>query len=169
MIEMGHDDAAALYGIYERALQVLSDAEPMIWKLPRTPERDEYVQAHARVVVDILSKLRAPLVLQYPDLDTTGPDGPPDTAMDHEEERTVAALTGAQIALIDSVLLAACARSWRKVARIAAAAMTDGPQELADVPAGFFARRVKALVQSGRLESQGDLDYMRFSEVRLPG
>lgn len=169
MIEMDQNDAAALYGIYERALKVLSDAEAMIWHLPSSPERDEYVQAHARVVVDILSKLRAPLVLQYPDLDTTGPDGPPDTALDDGEERTVAALTDSQIALIDSTLLADCARSWRKVARIAATAKTDGPQELAVVPTGFLARRVKALVQSGQLEARGNLDYMRFSEVRLPG
>jgi hypothetical protein len=39
---------------------------------------------------------------------------------------------------------------------------------LAEVPVGFFVRRVKALVESGKLESKGSLDYMRFSEVRLP-
>ena len=168
MIEMDQDDAAALYGIYERALKVLSDAEPMIWHLPRSPERDEYVQAHAGVVVDILSKLRAPLVLQYPDLDTTGPDGPPETDLNDDEERAAAALTDSQIALIDSMLLANCAPSWRKVARIVMTALATDPGALGDVPTGVFVRRVKALVRSGQLESEGNLDYMRFSEVRLP-
>ena len=37
--------------------------------------------------------------------------------------------------------------------------------QLSDV---FYAERVGALAGSGRLESQGNLAYMRFSEVRLP-
>lgn len=169
MIEMDQDDAAALYGIYQRALKVLSEAEPMIWHLPSSPDRDAYVQAHAGVVVDILSKLRAPLVLQYPHLDTTRPDGPPETDLNDDEERAAAALTDSQIALIDTLLLANCAASWKKVARIVMAALATNPEALADAPLGVFIRRVKALVQSGQLESQGNLDYMRFSEVRLPG
>jgi hypothetical protein len=54
------------------------------------------------------------------------------------------------------------------VARIVGTALTNGPEELAEVPDSFFARRVKALVESGKLESQGNTDYMRYSEVRLP-
>lgn len=167
MIELRQEDAATLYDVYERALKVMAEAEAVIWRLPKAPERDHYVQAHASVIVDILSKLRAPLILQYPALDATRPEGPPDTELDDEEERTVAALTDSQIALIDSALLADCAPSWRKVARIVGMALTKGPKDLSEVPAGFLARRVKALVQSGKIESQGNLDYMRFSEVRL--
>jgi hypothetical protein len=32
----------------------------------------------------------------------------------------------------------------------------------------FYAMRIQTLADQGRLESQGDLNYMRFSEVRLP-
>jgi len=32
----------------------------------------------------------------------------------------------------------------------------------------FYAERIRALADFGRLESQGNLSYMRFSEVRLP-
>jgi len=32
----------------------------------------------------------------------------------------------------------------------------------------FFAERIRLLAKQGRLESQGNLRYMRFSEVRLP-
>jgi len=35
------------------------------------------------------------------------------------------------------------------------------------IPDIYYANRVRALVEAGRLESQGNLDYMRFSEVRL--
>ena len=31
----------------------------------------------------------------------------------------------------------------------------------------FYAHRVRSLVECGKLESNGDLSYMRFSEVRL--
>ena len=169
MIEMELQDATALYDAYERALKALSEAEPAIFRLPKTAVRDQYVQAHACVIVDILSKLRAPLVRQYPQLDTTTPDGPPDTDLNDEEEQAAAALTPSQVANIDGMLIANCAPSWRKVARVVMSALATDPEALADVPTGVFARRVKALVQAGQLECQGNLDYMRFSEVRLPG
>lgn len=167
MIELGREDAAALYDAYERALKAISEAEPVIWRLPKTPERDQFLHAHTGVIVDILSQLKAPLVRQYPELDTTLPEGPPDTELNDEEQRTVVAFSESQVAFIDSVLLADCATSWRKVARIVGTALTHCP-EVADVPIGFFARRVKALVEAGKVESKGNLDYMRFSEVRLP-
>ena len=46
--------------------------------------------------------------------------------------------------------------------------MAKGPEGLVEVPVGFLVRRVKVLVESGKLESSGNLDYMRFSEIRLP-
>ncbi|WP_454914446.1 DUF3658 domain-containing protein [Variovorax gossypii] len=101
------------------------------------------------------------------ELDTSPPEDLPDTELDEKERLAVAALSEAQVAQIDSVLLADCATSWRKVARIVGTALTKGGEELADVPVGFFAQRVKALVESGKLESQGNLDHMRSSEVRL--
>jgi hypothetical protein len=169
MIQLNQEDAAALYGIYQRALDVLTEAEAVLWSLPKQPERDEFVHAHADVIVSILSKLRAPLVLQYPDLDTDVPEGPADTLLDDEEQKAVAGFTEDQVQLIDEMLLAECAPSWRKVARIVGTVSTRGPAEFADIPIGFYALRVRALVVAGKLESQGNLDYMRFSEVRLPG
>jgi len=166
MIQLGQADAAALHDVYQRALKVMAEAEPMIWRLPKTPERDQYLQAHVSIIADILSQLKAPLVLQYPDLETPLPEGLPDSELDDEEQQVVAALSESQVSLIDSLLLADCAPSWRKVARIVGTALTKGSEELAEVPVGFFAQRVKALVESGKLESKGNLDYMRFSEVR---
>lgn len=168
MIELGQEDAAALHDVYERALKAISEAEQVIWRLPKTPERDEYLHAHADVSVDILSRLKAPLVLQYPELDNSLPGGPPDTELDDEEQQIVGAFSESQVALIDNLLLADCAPSWRKVARIVGAAMAKGPEGLVEVPVGFLVRRVKVLVESGKLESSGNLDYMRFSEIRLP-
>lgn len=164
---MNREDAKALYEIYERALAVLSEAEPVLRALPEGEEKSQYWQAHGRIIVDILSKLRAPIVIQYRDLDTDRPKGPPDTLLDPDELEAVDRLTPAVIQRIDDALLADCASTWRKVARIVGTAMMQLSKELPDVPDGFYGTRVIALVNEGRLESQGNLDYMRYSEVRL--
>lgn len=63
MIELGQEDAAALHDVHERALKVLAEAEPVIWRLPKAPERDQYLCAHAGVNLDYMrfSEVRLPL------------------------------------------------------------------------------------------------------------
>lgn len=160
--------AAQLYEIYERALGVLGEAERIIFDSLEGDARDEYSEAHGDVIVEILSKLRAPLVIQYRDLDTHVHEGPPDTLLDADEQAAVDQLDAAQIQRIDDALLSDCVESARKVARIVGNAWMQLRDELVDVPVGFYAQRVKAIVAAGKLESRGNLDHMRFSEVRLP-
>ena len=45
--------------------------------------------------------------------------------------------------------------------------MVDRPERLAGIPDRFYAMRVRALVEAGVLEAQGNLQRMRFSEVRI--
>lgn len=167
-MEFDRPTAGALCEAYDRALKALSDAESIVWNLPDHPEREEYIRAYSNVVAGILSRLRAPLVIQYPDLNPDRPDGPPDTDLDDEEERLAGQLSEAQIAIIDDGLLAGCESAWRKVSRIVGDALDKLPDDLADVPVGFLARRVNALVEAERLEAQGNLHYVCFSEVRRP-
>jgi len=75
MIEIGREDAVALDAVYERALKVLAEAEQVFSHLPKTPERRDYLIGYAEVISDVLSKLRAPLVLQHPDLNAGPSDG----------------------------------------------------------------------------------------------
>src|SRR5689334_454383 len=123
MIERGN--AAALYEIYERTLRTLSEAEPLIQSIDDEPTRLAFVSAQLGVVVDILSKLRAPLVLQYRDLDTEIHEGPPDTLLDSDEQALVHKLTAAQVQRIDEILLSSCGSHWRKVAYVAGRAWTQ--------------------------------------------
>ena len=82
---------------------------------------------------------------------------------------------------IDQAILTCCKPRFLKVARIitdVAKALQmplpmaerlyvdDAPEEPTEVD--FIADRIKALVKAGTLESQGDLDQWRFSEIRLP-
>lgn len=161
------EDAEVLHGLYERAIGVLSESEAVLWNLPKGEGRDDYIHAYGRVVTDILCNLRAPLVRLYPELDTHVPEGPSDLLLEPDEQDAVNRLTTDQVQRIDAALLADCASSWRKVARVVGTAMTLLSEELSEVPAGYYARRVVSLVKRGHLESQGDLEHIRYSEVRL--
>jgi hypothetical protein len=70
--------------------------------------------------------------------------------------------------LIDQAILANCKAQFRKVALIVGnvAIALKVPM---DVDKSLIADRIKALVEAGKLESQGNLDRWRFSEIRLAG
>lgn len=90
-----------------------------------------------------------------------------DEVLSPAESERVAGLSPEQLELIDTALLAQVSTNWRKVARIVGTAMLSMPSRPKGVPDVFFAKRVVLLVEAGRLESQGDLRRMGFSEVRL--
>lgn len=166
-LKMTQDDATFLYEVYERVLGVLSESEAVLWDLPKGIERDEYIHAYGGIVTDVLCKLRAPLVRQYPELDKTGPTGPPDLLMEPDRQEVVDRLTSEQVQQIDAALLADCASTWRKVARVVGTAMMHLSEDLPEIPDSYYAIRIVSLVKRGLLESQGNLEYMRYSEVRL--
>jgi Protein of unknown function/Domain of unknown function (DUF1835) len=74
------------------------------------------------------------------------------------------------ITYFDDLLIACAIERWQKSARVIGEALVsfiDGPfYQVGDFVLGA---RLRALAQSGRLESQGDMAKPRFSEVRLPG
>jgi Protein of unknown function len=87
--------------------------------------------------------------------------------------------------LVDQTILACCQPRFIKVARIIHDVATtlsvpipvermfvDAP-ETSEKPSGlevdFIADRIKALVAAERLESAGNLDRWRYSEIRLTG
>ncbi len=164
---MKQEDAAALYEIYERALKVLSEAEPVLLNLAQGKERMDASQGYLKVIDSILG-MREPWVAQHPAIDTAIREQyAPSTMLDPDEQQAADRLTPEQIQRIDMELLADCMPVWRKSARIVGTAMLALSEELPGVPDGYYAQRVIALVEAGKLESQGKLHYMRFSEVRL--
>lgn len=167
-LNLKHEDAEVLYEVYERALATLAEAEDVLWRLPKSPERDDYFRAYCGVVGDVLWKLRAPVVLQYPHLDTHVPEEESDLLLEPEEQEVVNALTPDQVERIDAALLSDCVRHWRKVARVVGTAMMQLAEELPCVPDSYYATRIVSLVDRRILESQGNLEHMRYSEVRLP-
>ena len=92
----------------------------------------------------------------------------PDPPLNVEQSLRVSRLRQEDLLEMDRVLLSQAAPSFRKVARIVAGAISELSARLPDVPDVYYAQRVRNLVAAGQLEAQGNLQYMRNSEVRLP-
>ncbi|HKV95596.1 MAG TPA: DUF3658 domain-containing protein [Candidatus Angelobacter sp.] len=92
------------------------------------------------------------------EVDDTQPDDP----MTPDEEAAMRLLTPAQIQWVDDCLLSNVSGRWRKVARVFALTMPQLP----DIPLAFLSLRVKHLAASGVIEAAGNLNRMRFSEIR---
>jgi hypothetical protein len=93
----------------------------------------------------------------------------PDPPLDVEQSLRVSKLSQDDLWDIDREILTQSARSFRKVARVVGQVMDKLSTRIPDVPDIYYAQRVRYLVEIGKLESQGDLHFMRYSEVRLPG
>lgn len=95
-------------------------------------------------------------------------DDSPDGEMNAEQAKAAASLSLELVKRIDSHLLSLVVGRNRKVARVVGSAMLDEALRVPGVPDLFYRDRVKLLVQKGLVVAEGNLDYMRYSEVRLP-
>jgi hypothetical protein len=64
------------------------------------------------------------------------------------------------VALIDAALFSQVSSDWRNVARVVGMAILSMPDRASGVPDVYFAQRVALVVESGQLESQGNLRRM---------
>ncbi|MBC7991267.1 MAG: hypothetical protein H7Y19_17035 [Luteimonas sp.] len=164
---MDRDIAKDILTAEERALAALAEAEEAIRRITDETERKQLLGAVSDVIADLLTGIHVTVIQQFPELKPAQEHGQPDTDLTAEDEALVSGLGATELELIDRTLLSECAPSWRKVARVIGATMSSVENSLPDLPDGFYARRIAALVASGKLHCQGNLQYMRFSEVRL--
>jgi len=69
---------------------------------------------------------------------------------------------------MDAALLEDCVLYGRKVARVVGTTFMSTKFRDRDIPLSCFVQRVVELVARGKLVAEGNLNYMRYSEVRLP-
>lgn len=98
------------------------------------------------------------------DDDDFEPIGP----MSPEQAAVAASLSPEMVAKIDAMLLSHARTRERKVAMLVGLTMFDPSTRVPGLPDIFYAQRVRALVERGLLIAEGNLDYMQYSEVRLP-
>ena len=91
-----------------------------------------------------------------------------DQSLTVEQQAKVEALSVVELNAIDNALIENTTHHWRKVARVVMSSMQGLEGRVKGIPDVFYGQRVKALVDSGQLESQGNLNRMRYSEVKRP-
>jgi beta-lactamase superfamily II metal-dependent hydrolase len=105
---------------------------------------------------------------QPPELQPIDAEVPePDPDLTEDEKKIVDKLSQEEIQEIDDVLMSHAHYNWRKVAMIVGLTWNDLKSRERGIPDTFYAQRIRKLVEEGRLESQGNLQFMRFSEVTL--
>lgn len=68
--------------------------------------------------------------------------------------------------LIDASIMNNISNKWQKVAMVIALAMKDMGETFKYIPDSFYAERIIELSASGLIQSQGNLNQMRLSEIR---
>ena len=96
-----------------------------------------------------------------------------DTEMDGEltdqQKALVEQLTEDEIEDIDIALLSfARGKYYRKIAYVVGMTMSRFPVRVEGIPDIFYAQRVRRLVEKGLLVYEGDLNRMRYCEVKIP-
>ncbi len=114
-----------------------------------------------------ISAIQDRIYHQRPDLRPTVPERQPDPNLNKEQQAKVQALSSGAVRKIDELLLAHVAFEWRKVASVVGSSMTDENFNFESIPDIYLAQRVIKLVETEKLESQGNLQFMRYSEIRL--
>jgi hypothetical protein len=85
-----------------------------------------------------------------------------------KEASAVAMLSPTDVEFIDATILSCALPRWLKVAMVVTRTEEKLEAKYPQLSYIFYAMRIQNLADRGRLVSQGDLEYMRFSEVRLP-
>ena len=92
----------------------------------------------------------------------------PDPPLSTEQSRIASSLSPEFVARIDAELLSHARPRSRKVAMLVGLAIGNEAVRVPGLPDLYYSQRVRALVEKGALIAEGNLDFMRYSEVRLP-
>ena len=163
---MDPQTAQNLIAAQEQLRTTLTAATADLMSMPAGEGRTRGLRDLATILVGATEEIRASAVRQCPDLETAEPF--PDTRLDAAGEEFAARITQSDLNFIDRALVENTVSSWRKVARVVGATMVTVDDQFPGISLGFYVQRVEALVQSGQLQAQGNIQFMRLSEVRLP-
>lgn len=101
-------------------------------------------------------------------MDITDNIDPPNPPMTQDQQSVANSLSLEFVQAIDDELISYAISRNRKVVRLVMSTMSNPKLRVPGLPDLFYAQRVKVLVSKGLLISEGNLDYMQYSEVRLP-
>ena len=116
----------------------------------------------------LLGEFQKPIFERHPKLRPTPPkDYIPDPEITEEQRKFINLLSLEKLEEIDNAILSYANQYYLKVARLVSDVLTNKDVHIKGIPSVFYLERIRLLVKNGLLESQGNLHYMRYSEVRL--
>ena len=158
----------SLIKLLSEALEKLETAFGEVLELSREKRDQNYDIENVGMAIGLIRKFQKPIFKRRPDLKPPPPkDYIPDPPLTIEQIELVNKLNEIDIKRIDKTLLSNTCKYWRKVARVVGTTMLELSEHMPGIPNVFYAQRIKHLVEEGKLEAQGNLDIMRYSEVRL--
>lgn len=159
--------AEDIFAACERALASLTELETAVAQVSDSTERQNLLHALSGAIVELLAGVRAPVVLQYRDIEPFDPeDAAPYEPTDEEIGFMRAASKDAELA-VDSMILRECSSQWQKVAKIVGNLIPELDQVDADLPIAYIQARMDELEELGKVEVAGNAWAMRYSEIRL--
>ena len=90
----------------------------------------------------------------------------PDPELTKNDIALVNELTEFDLQAIDELMLSKVSGRWQKSAKIIAQTMIELPNRTPGIPDIFYAQRLRKLVEEGQLDASGDVNSMRYYEVR---
>ncbi len=159
----------SLIKLTSEAIEKLDLAFSELFKISQEDRYQKYDIGALGRSIGLIREFQKPIFKRQPDLKPPPPeDYVPDPPLTKEQIALVNKLNEIDIKRIDKALLSNACQFWRKVARVVGTTMMEFPERIKGIPDIYYAQRIRHLVEEGKLESQGNLAYMRYSEVRLP-
>lgn len=89
--------------------------------------------------------------------------------VDPKTKIIAAKLSVEELMEIDNGLLAHCSNRWRKTAYVIGSTMMDFGERFRGLSDSYYLTRIIELIESNVIEVDGDVRFMRHSELRLTG
>lgn len=155
--------------LIEDALEKLNIALADALSLSHDGEENLYKIGTIGRAIGLLREFQTPIFEKYPELKP--PPlwiGETEPSLTKEQSTAIAKLPEQVVHEIDIALLSYTSNNFQKVAKIVKTFMSESPLHSSEIPDTFYAQRIEILAHDSKLEYQGNLKFMRYSEVRLP-
>ena len=158
---MDEDQAAEIFDYLLQAARELDEARAAADQLA---DHDKDAAEISELAIKLNSELIEALFQRFPDLLPFSEFPAINSSLRWDQVRLPSSVSEAQV---DQIILSVIVPRWHKMARIIWDAVKRGEELALRVTDEMFAARIQALIDAGRLESQGDVRKWRHSEVRL--
>ncbi len=159
-----NQEVAKLHDLLNKSLEALDEASSLIVASGIAEPKETFILLGAAIGEIIQARKR--VYEASPELETHEVDSQ-DSIPTEEEEIKISKLTEDQISEIDNALLSFTSYEFRKVARVVGSTMLHLKNRFPEIPDIFYSHRIQHLVSKGLLVSQGNLRFMRYSEIKL--